>query len=139
MKVKLYEAKWQHHISGDLARDFHRAIEEGNIEEVKANSIALFDKCKEFFDPEEQDYIIYEIEDLIDSFRDVIDDEEEVDFLLDELYDFCDGYNIFIDLDVEPESDEVYEVSTDEIEIEPEEEHSEEEIPSEEEVVVLEK
>ena len=137
MKAKLYEAKWQHHISGETASSFHTAIEEANIEEVKANSIALLSKCKEFFDPEEQDYILYEIEDLIDSFTEVMDDEEEVDILLDELYDFCDGYNIFIDLDTfEPESSEV---SVDEVEIEPEEEHSEEEIPSEEETVVLEK
>lgn len=103
MKVRLYEAKWLHHISGNLAIDFHKAIEEGNIELVKSNSIALLEKCKEFFDPEEQDYVIYEIDDLIESFSDVMEDEEEVDYLLDELYDFCDGYNIFIDLDTEPE------------------------------------
>lgn len=107
MKVKLYEARWRHHISGNLAIDFHEAIKEGNIELVKANSIALLEKCKEFFDPEEQDYVIYEIDDLIESFSDVEEDEDEVDYLLDELYDFCDGYNIFIDLDVaqpEPET-----------------------------------
>ena len=109
MKVKLYEARWLHHISGDLAADFHSAIEEGNIESVKSNSIALLNKCKEFFDPEDQDYVIYEIDDLIDSFTDVEEDEDEVDFLLDELYDFCDGYNIFIDVvtkqEAKPESD----------------------------------
>ena len=98
MRVKLYEARWLHHISGKLADEFHKAIEEGNIELVKSNSIALLEKCKDFFDPEEQDYVIYEIEDLIDSFTGVDEDPDEVDYLLDELYDFCDGYNIFIDV-----------------------------------------
>ena len=104
MRVRLYEARWKHHISGTLASDFHRAIEEANLEEVKSNSIALLEKCKEFFDPEEQDYVIYELEDLIDSFSSVELDEDEIDYLLDELYDFCDGYNIFIDVVEEPES-----------------------------------
>ena len=106
MRVKLYEARWLHHISGKLASDFHKAIEEANLEMVKANSIALLEKCKEFFDPEDQDYVIYEIEDLVDSFSNVEEDEEEIDFLLDELYDFCDGYNIFIDVVEEPENEE---------------------------------
>lgn len=106
MKVKLYEAKWLHHISGSLASEFHKAIEEGNIEAVKSNSIALLEKCKEFFDQEEQDYVIYEIEDLIESFTDVEEDEDEVDFLLDKLYDFCDGYNIFIDVVEEAPAEE---------------------------------
>lgn len=125
MKVKLYEAKWLHHISGDLARDFHNAIEEGNIELVKSNSIALLEKCKEFFDPEDQDYVIYEIEDLVDSFEGVDEDPDEIDFLLDELYDFCDGYNIFIDV--------VEEVETPSVELEPEPE-----APKEEETEVVE-
>ena len=89
MKVKLYEARWLHHISGELADDFHKAIEEGNIEAVKSNSIALLEKCKEFFDPEDQDYVLYESADLIESFTDVMEDEDEVDFLLEELYDLC--------------------------------------------------
>lgn len=98
MKVKLYEARWLHTISGELASEFHRAIEEADIEGVKSKAVELLTKCKEFFDPEEQEYVIYEIDDLIDSFESVEDDEDEVDFLLDELYDFCDGYNIFIDV-----------------------------------------
>lgn len=128
MKVKLYEARWLHHISGSLASDFHQAIEDANIEAVKANSIALLEKCKEFFDSEEQDYVLYDIDDLIDSFANVVEDEDEVDFLLDELYDFCDGYNIFIDLDVQPESEEEIEVETEPAEVEPIEV---EEVPSE--------
>ena len=119
MKVKLYEARWLHNIEGDLAYNFHKAIEDADIEGVRNNSIALLEKCKEFFDPEEQDYVIYEIEDLIESFRDVDDDEDEVDFLLDELYDFCDGYNIFINLEAEPEVKEDP-VQSDDIVIEPE-------------------
>ena len=121
MKVKLYEQRWLHKVNGS---DFHRAIEEANIEEVKANAIALLEKCKEFFDPEEQDYVISEIEDLIESFTDVMEDEEEVDFLLDELYDFCDGYNIFIQWD-EPKAKEEpiaepEELPAVEVEVEPE-------------------
>lgn len=132
MKVKLYEARWLHHISGSLADDFHKAIEEGNIEAVKSNSIALLNKCKEFFDPEDQDYVIYEIEDLIESFTDVMDDEDEVDFLLDELYDFCDGYNIFIDVVDEKPAEETEvsieepSVETDVVEVEPVEPKEEE-------------
>ena len=121
MKVKLYEQRWLHKVNGS---DFHRAIEEANIEEVKANAIALLEKCKEFFDPEEQDYVISEIEDLIESFTDVMEDEEEVDFLLDELYDFCDGYNIFIQWDEPKEKEEPIaepeELPAVEVEVEPE-------------------
>ena len=107
MKVKLHEARWEHSIDGELALDFRSAIRDANLEGVKGSSIALLDKCKEFFDPEDQDYVIYEIEDLIDSFGDVIEDEDEIDMLLDELYDFCDGYSIFIDTEEYAEPEEV--------------------------------
>ena len=99
MRVRLYEAKWLHHISGALADDFHAAIEAADLEGVKSNSIALLERCREFFDPEEQDYVLSELEDLIESFSDVELDEDEIDGLLSELYDFCDGYNIFIDVE----------------------------------------
>lgn len=97
MRVKLYEAKWKHIIEGELADNFHNTIDASDVEGAIAASVALLEKCKEFFDPEEDEYVIYEIEDLIESFNDVDrDDVDSVDYLLDELYDFCDGYNIFI-------------------------------------------
>ena len=98
MRVKLYESKWLHTINGELADRFHSSIDSGDLEGVKSSSMELLEKCKEFFDPEDDDYVIMEIDELIESFRDVDNDEEEVDFLLDQLYDFCDGYNIWISL-----------------------------------------
>ena len=81
---------------------------------------------EQFFDEEEQDYVISEIEDLIDSFTDAVEDEEEIDFLLDELYDFCDGYNILIDdneedkTETEPAAVEPEELPAVEVDVEPE-------------------
>ncbi len=98
MRVKLYESKWLHTVAGELADRFHDSIEAGDLTAVKQSSKDLLEKCKEFFDPEEDDYVIMEIDELIESFDTVDDDEEEVDFLLDQLYDFCDGYNIWISL-----------------------------------------
>lgn len=133
MIVRLYEAKWLHHIAGELASNFHKAIDAAEVEAVRASSIALLEKCKEFFDPEEQDYVIFELEDLIESFSEAEASAEEMDFLLEELYDFCDGYNIFIDTVEEKEP-----------EVEPElphEEHEEDELAAveiEEPVAVIE-
>lgn len=124
MRVKLYEAVWKHHIENPLASEFHHAIDEADLEEVKRLSIEVLEQCKGFFDPEEDDYVIFDLDDMIENFRDVEDDEDEIDFLLSELYDFCDGYNIFIDVVEEP--------------AEPMEEPEVPAEPSEEEVVELE-
>ena len=132
MKVKLYEAMWKHHISGELATRFHKSIEEGDVESVIGAAIALLSKCEEFFDAEEDDYVIDEIEELIDEFENCEEEAEEVDFLLDELYDFCDGYNIFIDLDDEEVEPEEHEEETMELETVPEEEFAEIETAEEE-------
>lgn len=114
MKVRLCEAMWRHHISGPTAYEFHEAIEEVDVDLVKEKSITLLNACKEFFDPEDEDYVISEIDDLIDELE-MFDDEdydsdddaeEELDYILSEIYDFCDGYGIFIDLDVRPASEE---------------------------------
>lgn len=135
MKVTLVESngRWKHHISGETAINFHQAIEDADAEAVKINTIALLEKCKEFFDPEEQEYVIFEIEDLIDSMNSVdAEDEDEIDFILDEVYDFCDGYGIFIDLDVEEEP--APETEPEEAELPPVEVEAEpiEEVPAEE-------
>ena len=116
MKVKLYESLWKHHISGELAQDFHNAIEQADVEAAIEAAIALLEKCMEFFDIEEDDYVIAELADLIEEFEDCEEDAEEVDFLLDELYDFCDGYNILIDLDSEEGPEETEEPEEDEFE-----------------------
>ena len=115
MRVKLYEAKWLHEVPEDVASQFHKAIEEGNVELVKANSIDLLQKCKEFFKSADQQYIVFELEDLIDEFSEAEENIDEVDSLLDELYDFCDGYNILI---VSDEDEEESEAEEDELELE---------------------
>ena len=94
MRVKLQEAKWLYKVPGE---SLHSAIEAADIEAVKAAAIELLGGCESFFDPDGQDYVIIELEDLIDDFEEVEENEEDVDELLDELYDFCDGYNIFIE------------------------------------------
>lgn len=133
MKVKLFEEMWKHRIEGEVSDRFHTSIGEGEIADVKEASIALLNKCKEFFDPEEQDYVIDEIDELIESFEDVEDDVDEIDFLLDELYDFCDGYRIWIDVDTKPvEAPEIEKdsdmVELDSVEAEEKPEASEEEV-----------
>lgn len=103
MRVRLHENKWLHRIDGEAASELRSAIESGNLELVKANAIVILERCRSFFDPEEQDYIMYDIDDLIDAFNgepiDGEDAEEFMDDRLEELYSFCDGNNILIDYD----------------------------------------
>lgn len=116
MKVKLYEAKWLHRISGDglykaiedaknSVDDIHEDMESDKLELVKNAAIDLLNNCKEFFDSEDQEYVIYDIDELIDSFEDADEDGDELDMLLAELYDFCDGYNIFLETSSEDDDD----------------------------------
>lgn len=108
MKVRLHEAVWKHRIEQGLANRFRTALDNDDVDGAVTLSIELLNACKPFFDPEEQDYVLNEIDELIESFEDVEHEYDEVDFLLDELYDFCDGYNIWIPLpeeDIHPEGE----------------------------------
>lgn len=118
MKIKLYESKWDNKVEGELAYNFYNSVEDADIEKVKLSSVALLDKCKEFFDLEDEDneYILNEIDVMEDEFSET--DEEELNDLLNELYDFCDDYLILIDIKEEPEDAEVF--------VEPEEKGEEE-------------
>lgn len=128
MKIKLYESKWENKIKGELAHNFYDSIMAGDIEGVKSSSENLINKCKDFFDQDEEEYIFNDIESLLVGFEEA--DEEDIDDMLNELYDFCDNYLILIDVKEEPEDAEVFvddsKNSGDSIKIEKEPEEQEE-------------
>ena len=103
MIVRLYEAKWKHILEQGLADRFRTACENDDVDGAVELAIEVLKACKAFFDPEDQDYVIDEIDELIDSFEWVDHEYDEVDYLLDQLYDFCDGYNIWVPLPEEGE------------------------------------
>jgi len=113
MRIKLLEKMWRHQVPQGLVDELNKAIEEyqGSVEssdirqylfrdydEVKSAVIDILEFCKGFFDVEEDDYVINEIDDLIQSFQDLDENsgEEDFDYMLGELYDFMDGYSIFL-------------------------------------------
>lgn len=106
MRVKLYESKWENKVTGELAKKFYDTIMASDIEGVKEASVALLTKCEDFFD-EDEEYIINEIEALINEISEA-EEEDDIDSSLEELYDFCDGYSILIDVREEPEDAEVF-------------------------------
>jgi hypothetical protein len=98
MRIKLLEKMWRHQVPQGLADALKNAIDDVNFEEIKLAAVKVLETAKGFFDPEEDDYVINEIDDLIQSFQDLDENsgEEDFDFMLGELYDFMDGYSIFL-------------------------------------------
>lgn len=98
MRIKLLEAMWRHQIPQGIADELTKAIAGGNFEEIKVAAARVLEMSKGFFDAEEDDYVIDEIDELIQSFQDLDETsgEEDFDFMLGELYDFMDGYSIFL-------------------------------------------
>ena len=94
MRAILTESVWKHTID---SADLRAAIEEGDLKAVIGEAKKILKKCAEFFDCEEDEHECYEIEDLIQDFDNVAEEDEEVDFLLSQLYDFCDDNRIFLE------------------------------------------
>jgi hypothetical protein len=112
MRIKLLEKMWRHQVPKQLVDEFETAlqeyidsVEEGSdirqymfrsYEPIKKAIVDILEFCKSFFDVEEDDYVINEIDDLIQSFQDLEEStsEEDFDSMLGELYDFMDGYSI---------------------------------------------
>lgn len=100
MRIRLTEGMWKHHVSADLCNEMRSAIDEGDVDGIKAKAKEVLGKCREFFNGEEDEYELFELDDLVDEFDclDSDNDEEDIDFALSELYDFCDDHRIFLDL-----------------------------------------
>jgi hypothetical protein len=98
MKIKLLEAMWKHKIPQGMADKLTNAIIEGRFEEIKYNAVQILEMSKGFFDAEEDDYVIDEIDELIQGFQDLDENsgEDDFDLVLGELYDFMDGHSIFL-------------------------------------------
>jgi hypothetical protein len=98
MRIKLLEKMWRHKVPQGLVDELTRFVDEGNYEEIKVSAVRVLETAKGFFDPEEDDYVINEIDELIQSFQDLDENsgEEDFDYMLGELYDFMDGYSIFL-------------------------------------------
>jgi hypothetical protein len=101
MKVRLLEGMWRHHIPVQMAERLKEAVDSADYEEIKSAAIDILEACKSLFDEEEDDYVIREIEDLIEEFSilDSSDDEDTVDYKLASFYDFMDGYKIWLGSD----------------------------------------
>jgi hypothetical protein len=98
MKIRLIEKLWRHRVPQGLVDELNKAVENINLEEVKVAAVRVLETAKGFFDLEEDDYVINEIDELIQSFQDLDENsgEEDFDFMLGQLYDFMDGYSIFL-------------------------------------------
>lgn len=98
MRVRLIEKLWRHRIGQGIVDAFKESIDEGNHDAIKETAVELLNQAKKFYDPEEDDYVIDEINDLIQSVEDLDEssDDDDFDYVLSEIYDFCDGYGIFI-------------------------------------------
>lgn len=131
MKIKLLEKKWRHKIPQQLADNFKNALGEyadatadgsdirlfmyRSYEPIKKAATEVLEFCKSFYDAEEDDYVIDEIDDLINSVDSITDDEyddDSVDDVINELYDFMDGYSILLGdgakmVTLNPEGDEL--------------------------------
>jgi hypothetical protein len=98
MKIRLLEKLWRHTIPSGESKILNDAIDSGRIEKIKEAAVSLLELSKNFFDVEEDDYVINEIDELIEEFMnlDLTSTIDDADFLLGQFYDFMDGYSIFI-------------------------------------------
>lgn len=116
-KKPLKEGRWDFTV-GEESKKLRQLITDNDGDlygELKAQIIAVCEKCKGFFN--EDDYEIDELNDIIEDAEmleesqeefgklqdeGVYDDDESLDerfdYVLGELYDFCDGNNIWLDL-----------------------------------------
>ena len=120
MKTILVE--WKHRVNLQ-SKNLRAAIDNDDYEGIKLNAIAVLEKAKTFFNEDEEDYILSEIDDLIEEFNDLSTDEsdyedyvdydnddydapsdaeeameQQFNYALSQLYDFCDGYGIWLDI-----------------------------------------
>lgn len=96
MRVKLLEKLWRHTVPQQIVGHLNDAINDGNHEHIKQFAVEILEMCKSFFDVEEDDYVLYEIDEIIESFNDLDDSsgDEDFDLVLGSFYDFMDGYSI---------------------------------------------
>lgn len=112
MRLKLIESVWNKRIYSE-ARRLRKAIALYEFEEIKNAAIALYDKCKSFFEREAEEPVRQKIEELkaewanfdVNNYINEEDKynnpelEEKLDELLGRLYDFCDENRIWLSIE----------------------------------------
>ena len=101
MRIKLVE-EWKHYLNEDIVKQFTKAIDDGDSEQIISRSRDMLIDIKQFFDPEEQREQLRQIDKLIKKFDSIEPNQSEesydaIDTALDLTYDFLDNNRIFID------------------------------------------
>lgn len=98
MRIRLIEKLWRHKVPSPMVKLLNDAISDGSKGRIVKHSVEILEFVKNFFDAEEDDYVISEIDEIIESINGLDDSsgEDDFDLVLESFYDFMDGYSIFL-------------------------------------------